>query len=111
MSQARVQHSAGDELAMLRDYRPSDPRRRIAWKASARHDTLLVKEFEQQRGHEIVLDWHTLEGLGYEARISRIAAWVGRAEAARTPYLIVLPHARIGPGRRRRTPARLPACS
>ena len=96
-AQTRVQHSAGDDLATLRDYRPSDPRRRIAWKASARHNTLLVKEFEQQRGHETVLDWHALEGLDYEARIARIAAWVVRAEAAQTPYLIVLPHMRIGP--------------
>jgi uncharacterized protein (DUF58 family) len=96
--QAQAQHSAGDELAALRDYRPSDPRRRIAWKASARHDRLLVKEFEQPRGSEIVLDWHALDGLDYEARIARLAAWVGRAEGARTPYLLALAHTRIGPG-------------
>lgn len=80
----------GDELAMLRDYRPSDPRRAIAWKASARHDKLLVKEFEQRRGLQIVLDWHALRGLDYEARISRLASWVCMAEKSQTPYALNL---------------------
>ena len=57
----------GDELAMLREYRPSDPVRSIAWKASARHDALLVKEFEQFRGREILLSFASLRGLDYEA--------------------------------------------
>ena len=37
----------GDDLAALRDYRAGDPQRHIAWKASARHDNLMVKDFEQ----------------------------------------------------------------
>ncbi len=97
-AQVQLHHRGGDDLAMLRDYHASDPHRRIAWKASARHEKLLVKEFEQPRGREIVLDWDSLRGLDHEGRISRLAAWVGHAEAARTPYLLVLPHTRIGPG-------------
>ena len=89
---------SGDEFGMLRDYHPSDPRRAIAWKASARHDSLLVKEFEQRRGREIVLDWTATSGLPYEARISRLARWVCDAESARQPYLLRLPEESIGPG-------------
>ncbi|HEX6833173.1 MAG TPA: DUF58 domain-containing protein [Rudaea sp.] len=89
---------AGDELAMLREYHPSDARRTIAWKASARHDKLLVKEFEQRRGQQIVLDWHALSGLTYEARISRLATWVCLAEQAQTPYALYLTDRRIAPG-------------
>jgi len=89
---------SGDEFGMLRDYHPSDPRRAIAWKASARHDTLLVKEFEQHRGREIVLDWDATSTLPYEARISRLARWVNEAEAAQQHYLLKLPDQRIGPG-------------
>jgi uncharacterized protein (DUF58 family) len=88
----------GDELAMLRDYRPSDPRRAIAWKASARHDRLLVKEFEQRRGQQIVLDWNALRGLDYEARISRLSAWVCMAEQSQTPYALNLTDRRIPVG-------------
>ncbi len=36
----------GDELLDLRDYRPGDEPKMIAWKASARKDTLITKEIE-----------------------------------------------------------------
>jgi uncharacterized protein (DUF58 family) len=89
---------SGDEFGMLRDYHPSDPRRSIAWKASARHNTLLVKEFEQHRGHDIALEWATTAMLVYEARISRMAAWVNAAEAAQLRYVMRLPDETVGPG-------------
>jgi uncharacterized protein (DUF58 family) len=88
---------SGDEFGMLRDYHRSDPRRAIAWKASARHDALLVKEFEQRRGREVVLDWAATADLPYEARISRLTRWVCDAESARQPYLLRLPEESIGP--------------
>jgi len=96
-AQARAIQRNEDEFSTLREYRAGDPRRRIAWKASARQGHLLVKEFETQRGHEVVLDWHRLDGLDFEARISRLAAWVERAEVAGTPYRLDLPQTRIGP--------------
>ncbi len=37
---------SGDELLDLRDYVPGDPPKMIAWKASARRDRLITKEFE-----------------------------------------------------------------
>jgi len=37
---------SGDELHDLRDYRPGDSPKMIAWKASARRDRLITKEFE-----------------------------------------------------------------
>ena len=88
----------GDELAMLREYRPSDPVRGIAWKASARHDALLVKEFEQFRGREILLSFAELRALDYEARIARLARWVCVAETAQVRYALDLPHRRVESG-------------
>ncbi|MFO0663621.1 MAG: DUF58 domain-containing protein [Polyangiaceae bacterium] len=38
----------GDELRELRDHVPGDPFKRIAWKASARRGTLLVRDTEQE---------------------------------------------------------------
>lgn len=37
---------SGSELLDLREYRPGDPPKMIAWKASARRDTLITKELE-----------------------------------------------------------------
>ncbi|HEY8503879.1 MAG TPA: DUF58 domain-containing protein, partial [Gemmataceae bacterium] len=38
----------GSELLDLRDYRPGDPPKMIAWKPSARRDRLITKEFESE---------------------------------------------------------------
>lgn len=38
----------GSELLDLRDYLPGDPPKMIAWKASARRDRLITKEFESE---------------------------------------------------------------
>src|SRR5205814_1683322 len=38
----------GSELMDLRDYMPGDPPKMIAWKASARKDKLITKEFETE---------------------------------------------------------------
>ncbi|HZP66918.1 MAG TPA: DUF58 domain-containing protein [Rudaea sp.] len=88
---------AGDEFGTLRGYHPTDPLRNIAWKASARHDTLLVKEFELRRGRETVLDFAALEGVEREARISRLARWVYMAESAQVRYTLRLPERALGP--------------
>lgn len=87
-----------DEPAGLRPYRAGDPLRRIAWKASARHDDLLVRETESQRGDRLVLDWRRLDGLEREARIRRLTAWVLAAEQAQRAYTLRLPEAGFGPG-------------
>ncbi|MGA9333392.1 MAG: DUF58 domain-containing protein [Rudaea sp.] len=89
----------GDELASLREYRPGDPLRNIAWKASARHDNLLVKEFESRSGLQIRLDFAKLHGMDREARISRLASWVCMAESAQASYAMDLPGQHIGFGR------------
>jgi uncharacterized protein (DUF58 family) len=39
---------SGSELLELRDYRPGDPPKMIAWKPSARRDKLITKEFESE---------------------------------------------------------------
>jgi uncharacterized protein (DUF58 family) len=89
----------GDDLAALREYRVGDPQRHIAWKASARHDHLLVKDFEQPQTHqEWRLDWRQLQGLEHEARISRLARWAGEAHARRLRYSLWLPGQEIEAG-------------
>ena len=97
-AQDEAERSSGDELAALRAYQTGDPPRNIAWKASARRDELLVKEFETPRGHEIVLDYAAQRGLAHEDRLSRLAAWVEMAESRRTPYALSLPQTRIDAG-------------
>lgn len=90
--------AAGEELHQLRPYRAGDPRRSIAWKHSARRDTLLVREYEKPAGIEVMLDWRQLHGLGTEQRIARLARWVDLAEREGRRYTLKLPgQPAIGP--------------
>lgn len=93
----RLHH--GDDLAALREYRSGDAVRHIAWKASARHHGLLVKDFEQPAaGHEWQLDWRQLAGLDAEARIARLARWLGEAKAQGRRHSLWLPTETIESG-------------
>ena len=94
-----MQLHRGDELAALRDYRAGDPQRHIAWKASARQDHLLVKDFEQPQSlPQWQLDWRHLGNLGNEARIARLARWLNEAQAQRCSYSLWLPGHEIASG-------------
>jgi uncharacterized protein (DUF58 family) len=84
-------HPAGDDVHHLRAYRRGDPRRAIAWKHSARRDALLVREYEQPLGADVVLDWSATAGVEHELRISRLARWVDEAERDGRRYRLLLP--------------------
>lgn len=83
---------AGDELASLREYRAGDPRRQIAWKLSARHHGLLVKDLEQPAPQEDWrLDWDSMHGLDDESRIARLARWIDEAHESGRRWALRLP--------------------
>ncbi len=92
-------HAQGEDLHQLRPYRAGDAPRAIAWKHSARRDSLLVREYERPVGTEIVLDWRSLAPLGDEQRIARLARWVDEAERQGLRYRLRLPgQPPLGPG-------------
>jgi uncharacterized protein (DUF58 family) len=97
-SHARL-NPAGDDVHHLRGYRAGDPRRAIAWKPSARRDSLMVREYEQPLAIEVSLDWRALAPLTAEQRISRLAHWVDLAEREGRRYRLSLPGQPVlGPG-------------
>jgi len=97
-AQSRLTPS-GDDVHHLRDWRRGDSLRAVAWKASARRDALLVREFEQPLGADIVLDWQALHALRHEDRIRRLARWVDDAERESRRYRLRLPgQSVLGPG-------------
>ena len=88
----------GEQPHHLRDYRDGDMPRQIAWKASARADRLLVREYEAAVARDIELDWFTLHALPHEAKIRRLARWVIEAERSGSRYAMRLPDQRLLPG-------------
>lgn len=88
-----------DDFAGVRDYVRGDSPRRIAWKAAARGDTLLTKQFAGGAGGPVILlDWYALTpGLGTEPALSRLTAWLLLAEAHRLRYGLRLPEVEFAP--------------
>ncbi|WP_422368400.1 DUF58 domain-containing protein [Pelagibius sp.] len=56
---AQRQQGEGSEFEALRDYVPGLDQRSIDWKHSARHRSLVCKEFRTERNHQIVLAFDT----------------------------------------------------
>jgi len=97
---ARPQAQGTDDFSGLRGYQRSDSPRHVAWKAAARTESLLTKQFSGDSAAELWLDWQLLPaGLGTEARLSRLAGWVLGAEQAGARYGLRLPGNEIEPGR------------
>jgi uncharacterized protein (DUF58 family) len=84
---------AGEEdFAGLRTFRPGDSPRRIAWKAFARNEVFLSKQFTGSAAAELWLDFGDIpDALGVEAKLSRLARWVIESEAAGLRYGLRLP--------------------
>jgi len=75
--------SGEEDFAGLRTYYPGDSPRRIAWKAYARSEIFLTKQFSGNAASELWLDVADIpESLGLEARLSRLTRWVIEAETA-----------------------------
>lgn len=89
----------GEDWSGLRAYRAGDAPRLIAWKATARQDRLLVKEFSEPLAAEVTLSWDALAGLEPEARIARLTRWVLEASAQNLPFRLELPGLALGPAR------------
>lgn len=88
-----AQHGQGrEDFAGLRQYHPGDSPRHIAWKAAARGQGLLTKQFSGRADTELWLDWRQLpRDLGVEARLSALARWVVEAHALGLSFGLRLP--------------------
>ncbi len=95
-----AEHGPGvDDFASLRNYHPGDSLRHIHWKAAARGQGLLTKQFGGEVSRELWIDWETTPGRGTEERLSQLCLWVLEADEQGLAYGLGLPGLRIDPGR------------
>jgi uncharacterized protein (DUF58 family) len=81
-----------DEFSGLRPYRPGDSPRHIAWKAVARDDNLLTKQFAGRADAELWFAWERLPpAMDTERRIGHLARWVIDADDHGLAYGLRLP--------------------
>ncbi|CAM3292123.1 Transglutaminase-like domain-containing protein [Deinococcus saxicola] len=86
-----------EEFAGLRPYTPGDSPRQISWRHVARTGNLLTRETDAAQGQVRLLDWAATAG-ETEARLSRLAAWVGELGSAGLPFALKLPGAALAAG-------------
>jgi uncharacterized protein (DUF58 family) len=99
--QLRSQAAGNEDFAGLRSYQLTDSPRQVAWKAVARSDDMLTKQFTGQAAAQLWLDWGRLPAwLDVEQRLSRLAGWVLAAErGGGVHYGLRLPGIELAPGR------------
>ncbi len=88
-----------DDFASLRPYHPGDSLRHVHWKAAARGQALMTKEFGGGVSEELWLKWEQLGHLATEEKLSRLTRWVLEADSHGMAYGLELPQRRIEPQR------------
>ncbi len=87
----------GDDFAGVRAWLPGESQRHIDWKAAARGQPLLTKQWAGESSGTLVLEWNALAPLDVESRLSQLARWVVMAERASLNYGLELPGVSIAP--------------
>jgi uncharacterized protein (DUF58 family) len=88
---------SGTEFEGVRAYRRGDTLRQVVWKKAARTGELISRETAGAVQRELMLQWHQVQGLDTEARLSRLAAWVVAADAAGRHWGLALPGIELAP--------------
>lgn len=96
-SKPRPEFGEGDDFAGVRAYVPGESQRHIDWKAVARGQALMTKQFTADTGGELYLDFAAVRFTNLEDQLSQLALWVIEAERARRPYGLRLLNAEIPP--------------
>ena len=88
-----------DDFAGLRQYHSGDSPRHIAWKAAARGQGLLTKQFSGRNTVELWLSLELIpERIDLEEKLSRLARWVLDANAAGLAFGLKLPTRKVAIG-------------
>ena len=87
----------GDDFAGVRAYVPGESQRHIDWKAVARGQPVMTKQFTTEIGGALYIDLSAARLDTLEERLSQLALWLIEAERARRPYGLRLAGSVIAP--------------
>ena len=94
--------SSGGEFDGVRAYQRGDPLKLVVWKKAAQAlqtgGELVSRDTRTSVTHELWLDYAQCTGLDLEGRLSRLTAWLLRAQSMGMDYGLRLPGSDIAPG-------------
>ncbi len=94
-----ILRDGAEDFYGLREYQPGDAIRHIAWRAYARSETLMTKQFAAYADRRVWLEWDHFPGMDRESRLSRLCYWVLQLNSRNDEYGLRLPGVEIQPGR------------
>lgn len=90
--------SGNDDFTGFKKYRPGDPINSIAWKAYAKEQGLLIKQFSGKGAQSLILHWDSVSHINdIESRLCQLCYWVLLAEQASLNYGLIIPNINIEP--------------
>ena len=96
-SRPQTELGEGDDFAGVRAYVPGESQHHIDWRAVARGQPLMTKQFAAEAEGSVRLDFFAVRFTGVEEKLSQLALWVIEAERVRRPYSLRLPNTDISP--------------
>lgn len=81
----------GDDFAGVRPWVQGESQRHIDWKAAARSDSLLTKQWAGDGGETVHFDWRDTPPGDVETRLSQLAQWIVTSDRAGFRYALTLP--------------------
>jgi uncharacterized protein (DUF58 family) len=93
--------AGSDDFHGLRGYQPGDSPRHIDWKALAREQGLVTKQFQRHQAPELWFDWADTQGADVETRLSQLCRWLLDADSQQQRYGLRLPGTTIELGQGR----------
>lgn len=90
----------GEDYAGSRPYRIGESQRHVDWRAVARGQPLLLKQFVGTGGQRVWLEWSAVAALpDLESKLSQLCRWIIEAEREGYQYGMRLPGFEISPSR------------
>lgn len=95
---AAIPITGNDDFYGFRDYQKGDSLRHIHWKALAKGQAVLSKQYTAYADRSVWLDWDLFPGAGIETRLSHLCYWVLEMDARNEEYGLRLPGVVVEPG-------------
>ena len=85
----------GDDFAGVREWTQGQSMRHVDWKAVARGQRLMVKQWSATATEPLALDWEEASHLDTEHRLRQLSRWIVMAECLESPYSLKMPGVEI----------------
>ncbi len=97
----QLMHGAnGDDFNGLKEYQKGDSMKRMHWKAFAKGQGLMTKQFSVDSGAvSLWLDYSLTPGVDMENRLSQLSRWLIEAQSSGEEYGLVMPGVKIEPAK------------